>query len=88
MPADSRSQPARGWGHRYLPCRGLHDGLKPSVALQFWGPVKRGEGVDTQHISLGPTGWRVAAEAFPTIMAIMGYPCKQGCHGFPLTYPR
>ena len=80
------SQPARGRGtgtslHR------TQDGLKPSVSLQFWGPVKRGEGVDTQHLSLGPTGWRVTAEAFPTFLAIRGYPCEQGCHDFPLLTP-
>lgn len=38
-----------------FPAQGLQDGLKPSVALRFWGPAKRKarEGVDT----LAPKPW-------------------------------
>lgn len=67
----------QGVVHKYFRGTSLHgaqDGLKPSVALQFWGPVKRGEGVDTQYLGHGPAGWRVTAEAFPTSAVIMGYP--------------
>lgn len=88
----SREQaPARQWGKAQVPpCTGPQDGLKPSVALQFWGPVTQIEGVDTRtrHLSPGPTGCRVAAEAFPTSRIYMGYPCSQGCHDFALPYPR